>query len=244
MTRRPGALDRPAISLIHRDPPLTPAKFLVHPWWSVAVLVSVLTLAVLAAADRGSVLLEFDEPIMRWVVDLRTSLLTDQADNATRLGDNVVVFALAAVVAAVTWPRCRYLAMALLLAGAFRPAMEFVLKAVIDRERPQIEPLRDFQGPSHPSGHPMAAAAFWGLVPAVIALHVPSKRLWRIAVAASVAIVVLVAASRVYLGGHYPTDVIASLGWASLYLMVVQGTFDRFHHDHDCRHPQHETQAT
>lgn len=245
MTHRPAPIDRPAVSLTHLDPPLTPTRFLANrPWAFGSVVATVTLLAWLAALDRGAVLLEIDEPVTRWVVERRSTVLTELFDRASRLGDNVVVFTLAGVVAAMTWSRCRYLAMALLLAAAFRPAMEFVLKALIDRDRPTIEPLRDFQGPSHPSGHPMAAAAFWGLVPAAIAVHVASRRLWRMAIAAAVAIVVLVGASRVYLGGHYLTDVVASLGWASLYLMVVQGTFDRFHHDRECRHSQHRTQVT
>jgi hypothetical protein len=37
--------------------------------------------------------------------------------------------------------------------------------------------------------------------------------------------------------------VIASLGWVALYLLIVQGTFDRFHRERDCRRPQHETQS-
>jgi membrane-associated phospholipid phosphatase len=239
----PARYLRPAVSLTHLDPPLTPATFVRHrePLF-VGVVALNLTLAGLAAFDGGSILLHVDEPVARWVAEQRTPWLTTLFDAASALGDNVVVFAAGAATAAVTWRRCRYLAGALVLAGAFRPVMEFVLKALIDRERPDIEPLREFRGPSHPSGHPMAAAAFWGLVPAVIALHVRSRRLWQAAVAVSLAIVAMVAFSRVYLGGHWLTDVTASIGWATLYLIAVQGTFDRFHHDRDCRHSQHETQ--
>src|SRR5690606_23507165 len=138
---------------------------------------------------------------------------------------------------------CRYLSIALVLAAMFRPGMEFVLKFVVDRPRPVIDPLGTFRGPSHPSGHPMAAASLWGLFPAVVALHFRSRLLWWAAVFVAFTIGGLVAAARVYKGAHYLTDVIASFAWAALYLAAVQGFFDRFHGTANCQHPQHETQA-
>ena len=121
--------------------------------------------------------------------------------------------------------------------------MEFVVKAAIDRARPDIVPVAQFDGPSHPSGHPMAAASLWGLVPAVVAVHFRSRGLWWTSVAVAVTVVVLVAAARVVPGAHWLTDVVASLAWAALYLAAVQGVFDTFHHERDCVHPQHETQV-
>lgn len=237
-------VERPAVSILHRDPPLQPSDFFFHRRIVfVATVLAVVTLAVLASTDGSSVLLRIDEPVARWVSDVRTGAWTDFFNGASRLGDNIVVFAIAAPLAVVTWFRCRYLAVAIVLAAAFRPLMEFILKAGIDRERPDIDPLGEFAGPSHPSGHPMAAAALWGLIPAVVALHFRSRVLWWAAAVITFAIVVLVAAARVYKGAHWITDVTASLLWAGLYLLAVQGVFDRFHHERDCRHPQHETQA-
>lgn len=240
----PTAGDRPAVSLVHRDPPVLPYHALRHLEFALAGVVAfVITLAVLAAVNGGSILLTIDEPITNWIVERRTPAWEEFFDRMSRLGDNELVFAFAAVLAVVTWFRCRYLAVALILAAAFRPPIEFVLKAVVDRERPDIEPLRDFAGPSHPSGHPLAAAAFWGLLPAVVAMHVRSRILWWISVVTTITIVTLVAASRVYIGAHWFTDVAASLGWAAVYLLAVQGVFEKAHLDRDCRHSQHATQS-
>lgn len=242
--RPPLGGERPAVSLLHRDPPVTAAEFFYHRRAVfVVVLGSALVLAALAGFDDGALLAPIDEPVTRWLAEHRTPWADRLFSFGSFLGDNPVVFATAAVLAVWTWPRCRYLAVALVAAAAFRPAMEFVLKAVVDRTRPDIDPVLDFQGPSHPSGHPMAAASLWGLVPAVVAIHVHSRRLWWSAVAVSIGVVVLVAASRVYRGAHWLTDVVASLLWAALYLAAVQGFFDRFHHERDCLHPQHEVQA-
>jgi undecaprenyl-diphosphatase len=238
-------IDRPAVSLLHHDPPLQPSDFFFHRRIVfIVTVVAVSALAALAALDGGSALLRVDEPVARWVARHRTDDWTSFFNGASRLGDNIVVFGIAAALAIVVWFRCRWLAVAIVLAAAFRPLMEFTLKAGIGRERPTIDPLGEFEGPSHPSGHPLAAAALWGLVPAVVALHVRNRIVWWASFVISTSIVVLVAAARVYKGAHWLTDVVASLLWASLYLLVVQGTFDRFHHDRDCVHSQHETQAS
>lgn len=239
----PPPVARPAIDLFHRDPPLAPSRFFFHPVIFVLTVGLVIGLAVAAAVDGGSLLDTVDRPVARWVADIRTPALTDVFNAGSRLGDNVVVFGLAAVAAALTVRRCKFLALALLGAAAFRPAVEFVIKALVDRTRPDIAPLGDFQGPSHPSGHPLAAASLWGLMPAFVALHVRSRFVWWATVAASGTFIVVVAAARVYKGAHYLTDVIASLAWAGLYLACVQGGFDRLHHERDCAHPQHEVQG-
>lgn len=240
----PPPCARPAVDLLHRDPPLTPTQFFFHRKVVFVVTIGlVVGLALGAAIDGGSILLPVDEPVAEWVASIRTDGLTHWFNVGSHLGDNVVVFSLAVILAAVTWRRCKYLALALLAAAAVRPAVEFVLKALIDRARPDIAPLGDFRGPSHPSGHPLAAASLWGLMPAVAAVHIRSRFVWWAAVGLSGLVVVTVAAARVYKGAHFLTDVLASLAWAGLYLACVQGGFDRLHHERDCAHPQHETQA-
>lgn len=240
----PEEIVRPAISLLHRDPPLTAKHFFYHRKLVFAGTLTVaFGLAFLASWNGGEVLLRIDEPIARWIADIRTPELTRLFNNLSHFGDNVVIFSAAGLLAAWTWPRCRYLAVTLVLAALFRPAMEFVLKATVDRTRPDIDPLGTFNGPSHPSGHPLAVASLWGQFPAVVALHVRSKVLWWSAVVVAFTIGALVAAARVYKGAHWFTDVLGSFTWAALYLAAVQGTFDRFHGTANCRHPQHETQV-
>ncbi|HET8929613.1 MAG TPA: phosphatase PAP2 family protein [Acidimicrobiales bacterium] len=235
---------RPAVSLLHRDPPMTPMRFFGgRPVGFAVAVAALIVLTILAAFQDGKVLLVVDEPIMRWVVAHRTDTWTDVFSFASHFGDNIVVFSLAIALAAWTWPRCRFLAGALLLAAAIRPGLEFLLKGAVARPRPDLSPLGIFHGPSYPSGHPLAAASLWGLLPAVVAMHTHNKVVWWISVGFSGLIIAGVAAARVYKGAHHPTDVVASLAFAGLYLALVQGFFDRFHGARDCRHPQHSVQT-
>jgi undecaprenyl-diphosphatase len=218
-------------------PPLTPAGVVLgHPVliWAAALLA--ITLAGLAAYDHGHLLLHVDEPIQRWVQDRRTDGLDTVFRGASRMGSNVVIFSLAAVMAAATWRRCRFLAMAIIAAAALRPGMEYVVKALIDRPRPDIGRLVPGNGPSHPSGHVLASIALYGLLPAVVAVYTDRRRAWAVAVAVVMVTVPLIAASRVYLGVHWFFDVVAGFLIGTLYLLGVERLFRHLHPDGGCAH--------
>jgi len=75
----------------------------------------------------------------------------------------------AAVLAVAVWTfltgRCRVALLVLVLAFVFNPAIEWALKAGVDRVRPSLLPLGPGRGPSFPSGHVLASVGFYGLLP-------------------------------------------------------------------------------
>ncbi len=98
------------------------------------------------------------------------------------------------------------------------------LKHLVERERPAVMQLTSHSSFSFPSGHSAAAAACWAAIALVVA------RRWRrgprrVAAMAALAITLAVAATRVLLGVHWLTDVIAGVitGWA--WFMVVTLAF-------------------
>ena len=217
--------------------PLTPARVvLAHPAIIGATVVAVVVLGGLAAYHDGSVLLPVDEPVQRWVQDRRSGGLDTVFRLFSRMGSNVVIFSLAALLAALTWKRCRFVALAILAAAALRPGMEYVVKALIDRPRPDIGRLVPGTGPSHPSGHVLASIALYGMVPAVVLVFTGSRRAWAWTVGVVIAVVPFIAASRVYLGVHWFFDVTAGFLLGTLYLLAVEYLFRRYHPDDLCGH--------
>jgi undecaprenyl-diphosphatase len=102
----------------------------------------------------------------------------------------------------------------------------FVLKHTFNRPRPTVVPHLSILSPSFPSGHAMESAIVYLTLGAVL-MRVAKRRVTKMyALGVAVLLTVLVGVSRVYLGVHYPTDVIAGwtagFMWASVCWLVAQ----------------------
>jgi undecaprenyl-diphosphatase len=221
---------------VHAVPPITPASLLLsRRRLAIGLGIILVSFAFAAALRNGQLLLTWDAPIQRHVEANRTALLDDFFLTISRLGSQMVVLTMGTLLAAVTWRRCRAVATALLVATFARPCIEFIIKAVVDRDRPDLDRLVAGNGPSFPSGHVMASIALWGLLPLVVSLYSRSRRVWWAALWTSVALIVSIAASRVYLGVHWFSDVSMGMVVGSFFLLGVQAVLEREHQRHPCR---------
>ena len=105
------------------------------------------------------------------------------------------------------------------------------LKQLFQRPRPDVVPhLRDVMSLSFPSGHAMTSAVVY-LTLGALTMRIAERRLTKFyCMAVAVLATVLVGATRIYLGVHYPTDVIAGwligLSWALL-CWIVERSLER-----------------
>ena len=104
--------------------------------------------------------------------------------------------------------------------------LNFVLKHVFVRQRPHFDdPLLTLTTYSFPSGHTLTATVFYGTLCAlVMALGTP--RSWRVlAIIVAGVMILLVGFSRIYLGAHFLSDVLAAvaegLAWLAFCLLAV-----------------------
>ncbi len=156
---------------------------------------------------------------MRTLARERSAALIDTARVITWAGSTwvLVPLALVCVVLLVRAGRRQdALAVAVSLGGVI--AIDSALKALVARPRPAVEHLQAVSGWSYPSAHTGQAGAFWTSLLLVALSRTRTRRASWAATALAALIVLAVAWSRVYLGVHYPSDVIAGAllgcGWA------------------------------
>lgn len=172
-------------------------------------------LAYLVRTESG--LHRVDVSAGQWGVDHATELSTDLLQLTTHLGDTVVVASLAVVLAIVESVRRpnRWLVPYLGLVVIGQNLLTNGLKEVLDRVRPAFNPVAATLGPSFPSGHTAAAAAFYAAAALVLGRgRGPLPR--ALLAGGAAALAVAVACTRVLLGVHWLTDVVGglALGWA------------------------------
>ena len=189
-----------------------------------AVLV-LLGLALTHLSDTG-VLRRWDLFVDRWLAGQRTSGL----DTVTRFGNEVantqtvVVVGLVAFFVLRAWLGRWFESWVLAVALAGEVVIFLAVTAAVHRPRPDV-PRLDQAPPtsSFPSGHTMAAVVLYGCL-AVLLLRYAGSRL-AVPVAVLLWLVPLgVAASRLYRGMHYPTDVLAGALAGAVWLLVVVRT--------------------
>lgn len=143
------------------------------------------------------------------------------------LGSGVVAALITTIVAAylLLANRIRY-ALTIIVVAVGTGIVMNVLKPLFERERPTIVTHIDPPGGlSFPSGHSMISAALYLTLAMMISRSLEHRRLRVFAVGTGAFLALLIGFSRVYLGVHYPTDVIA--GWtvgAAWALLVGIGT--------------------
>ncbi len=158
----------------------------------------------------------FDSAVAEWGAQNKTDTSTTLMSIFTELGGTVPVVIAAAVAAWFGWRKRRSLQVVyfLLSVTVGQALINLGLKALIDRERPDIDQLAPWAGSSFPSGHSAAAAATWAAIALVMSMD-RSRTAKAIYAALAALIAAAVGATRALLGVHWLTDVMAglSVGW-------------------------------
>ncbi|MFT9600173.1 phosphatase PAP2 family protein [Mesobacillus sp.] len=103
-----------------------------------------------------------------------------------------------------------------------------MLKLYFHRARPDFNRLIEIGGYSFPSGHAMNAFSFYSILAFLLWRHVPT-RMGRIAVILlSTFMILAIGLSKVYLGVHYPSDIIGGFLASGLWVAVVIWFFQRY----------------
>jgi undecaprenyl-diphosphatase len=171
----------------------------------------------------------FDQSIRSFVNDLSSPPSTAAVRRLTELGSPVLLvpFTLAAALGFL-WVRRRRAAILIVVTMLGVVLLNHTLKLFFQRTRPV--PYFGLEAPSSysfPSGHALAAFCFYGALAALLVVR--TRRTWlRVALwLAAIAIIGAIGLTRIYLGVHYPSDVLA--GYMAGFIWVVTvASGDRF----------------
>ena len=197
--------------------------------WLVTALALILFVWLAREVMRGDAL-RLDTPIRSAVHARSSPPLTAMMRGLSLIGSEVGLVPLGAILA--WWlvaAKRRRAAVVLAVAALGAEALDQIMKLLFNRPRP--EPFFGLAAPithSFPSGHAMVSCCFFGVLAAILAARERS-RARRVAIFAAAAILVaLMGFSRVYLGFHYPTDVLAGYAAAVVWLGVVRAGYLAF----------------
>lgn len=185
-------------------------------------IAAVAVFAFLGRVVAGGATRAFDVMVLRFFATYRTPLLDDIMLEVTTLGDTAVVVTMVGVASIFLWlTRHHYSVYLLVTAVAGGAILSQILKTVYDRPRPTVVPwLADTVSASFPSGHAMTAFVTYGSLAYLVGRIEPTSRLRHVTWALAIAFVLAIGLSRVYIGVHYPSDVIAGylagLAWIAI----------------------------
>lgn len=172
----------------------------------------------------------FDVALLQWIHEHQTPLLTQLMVEMTYLGTGTVVLTVVGVAALFLWHTTHKHSARLLLAATIgNIILNGALKLVYHRARPSVFEWQTVAvSSSFPSGHAMSATVVYGTV-AYLLMRL-QKHAWAKALTLSGAIILilLICFTRLYLGVHYPSDVlggiIVGLAWAAFCMATLEAS--------------------
>ncbi|CQR25755.1 membrane-associated phospholipid phosphatase [Streptococcus varani] len=174
-------------------------------------------------------LVGFDRTIQMAIRGNLPQMGTSFWTTVTKLGNVVSIFGFVFVLAVFFyWKRWKaesyFLVGSLILMAGVSSALKFLYQ----RPRPTIEWLIDTVGYSYPSWHTASTMLVAGVLVIVLNQRCQNKWLKYLGQALLVIIAILVALSRVYIGVHFPTDIIGGWLLALALLFGLYPTYDRY----------------
>ncbi len=169
----------------------------------------------------------FDRAVLLWIESNVPSWMDGPMRAVTVLGDYLLVMPLLVVVSLVFfWRGWKLSAVMLCVSTAGGMLLTTVLKNAFRRARPEVIEVADntVNSFSYPSGHATLAVGFYGALALILAYRLSGFARWAVAVLGAF-LILLIGFSRLYLGVHYPTDVLAGFLAAPLWLVSVGGVY-------------------
>lgn len=193
--------------------------------WILCLITAILAIVVTINVKNGRIL-ELDLNIYKFFSEnIINDKLTPIVKIITHIGGAKIVLVLTVVAIILIKGLKNKL---FLLTGIVGTAgLNVVLKHIIQRERPNINRLIPEKGYSFPSGHSMMSMAFYGMLIFLIFKYVKNTALkWTLIVILTI-LLSTIGITRIYLGVHYPSDVIGGFLVSLTYLFILTEIYNK-----------------
>jgi undecaprenyl-diphosphatase len=170
----------------------------------------------------------FDEAVIHAIQSKENETLTSVAKFFMGLGSSSVVIPLVLITAVILFFVLKHRRELVLLIGGMlgQLLLNESLKRIYHRARPDIHRIVEETGFSYPSGSSMASFTFYSLLAYLLWRHLPSRGSRAALIAFSVSMILCIGLSRVYLGVHYPSDILGGYWvsgcWVTLCIMLFR----------------------
>lgn len=176
----------------------------------------------------GDPLVRVDAIISQWLEHLTLPRFALAANIASAFGSTATISAVSlGFAAALSWQRQWYWLLSLALAAGGGIVLNVALKHLFDRKRPGwADSFASLADPGFPSGHAMMATILYGVIAIYLMLRMTSWPAQLLVAVIAAVIVLFVALSRMYLGAHYMSDVVAGMAagiaWVAFCLTAIE----------------------
>jgi len=161
---------------------------------------------------------KFDKKIYNAIISIKSDYMTNIFKVITEFGDATILIIITIIFLIIL--KNKKMAITVVLNLSIFPLLNVFLKNIIKRPRPVGYRLIEESGYSFPSGHSMASMAFYGLIIYYVLKNVKNKTVRNIICTSLSILIILIGTSRIYLGVHYATDVIAGFLVSIVYLVI------------------------
>ncbi|MCZ2259121.1 phosphatase PAP2 family protein [Sporosarcina sp. G11-34] len=176
-----------------------------------------------ASIIRNKSIENFDTSIIAFVQGMESPWLTPIMQAFTWIGSGYVVATVTVIGFILLFFVYRYRQQAFLLVTVIAGTvlLNGLLKVYFKRERPEIHRIMDAPGFSFPSGHTMMAFSLYTILAYIAWRNVKTATGRTLLVLSAGLMITLIAGSRIYLGVHYPSDIVGGIAASAFWVTIV-----------------------
>lgn len=193
-----------------------------HTFLLVLSLVFLTAFALLASIIDTKIIETFDMKIIDGIQEMKEPYLTSIMRFFSYIGNTVSVMIISLIILVILYivfkQRKELILFIIVLVGS--TGFNLLLKALFQRERPTLYTMIEEEGFSFPSGHSMAALSLYGIVSFLLWRHIPKKMGRVVLILTSTAFILIIGFSRIYLGAHFPSDIIGAYLFSGFWLLL------------------------